>query len=180
MHRSRQVGLLFLLVLTVTSSNFLWAQSSSAPPRVRLVATGGTISNASGGRLTAEELIARIPNLTDYVQPEFEQFANTASSSITLDQWMQLSRHINELYRDDASLAGVVVTSGTDTLEETAYFLNLTVRDPRPVVVVGAMRNPSTLGYEGAANLFQAFRVAANPESRGKGALVVMLSLIHI
>ncbi|MEE3273472.1 MAG: hypothetical protein VX217_01340, partial [Acidobacteriota bacterium] len=79
MHRSRQVGLLFLLVLTVTSSNFLWAQSLSAPPRVRLVATGGTISNASGGRLTAEELIARIPNLTDYVQPEFEQFANTAS-----------------------------------------------------------------------------------------------------
>ena len=174
MHRSRQIGFLFLLVVTVTSSNFLWAQSSSVPPRVRLVATGGTISNASGGRLTAEDLIARIPNLTDYVQPEFEQFANTSSSSITLDQWMQLSRRINQLYRDDANLAGVVVTSGTDTLEETAYFLHLTVRDPRPVVVVGAMRNPSTLGYEGAANLLQAFRVAANPESRGKGALVTM------
>jgi L-asparaginase len=67
-----------------------------------------------------------------------------------------------------------VVTSGTDTLEELAYFLHLTVRDPRPVVVVGSMRNPSTLGYEGAANLLEAFRVAASPDARGKGVLVVL------
>lgn len=150
------------------------SSQTAAAPRVRLVATGGTISNARGGRLTAEELVELIPDLTRYVTPEFEQFANVASSSITLEQWLQLSRRINELFATDSELAGVVVTSGTDTLEETAYFLHLTVRDPRPVVVVGAMRNPSTLGYEGAANLLQAFRVAAAPESRGKGALVVM------
>jgi L-asparaginase len=66
------------------------------------------------------------------------------------------------------------VTSGTDTLEELAYFLNLTVRDERPVVVVGSMRNPSTLGYEGAANLLEGFRVAADPVSRGRGVLVVL------
>jgi L-asparaginase len=66
------------------------------------------------------------------------------------------------------------VTSGTDTLEETAYFLNLTVRSDKPVVVVGSMRNPSTLGYEGAANLLEGFRVAADPQSRGKGVLVVL------
>ncbi len=173
MHRSLRVGILFCLVVAVASSGIVRAQSS-VPPRVRLVATGGTISNASGGRLTAEELIAMIPTLTDYVQPEFEQFANTSSSSITLEQWLQLARRINELYRSDPELAGIVVTSGTDTLEETAYFLHLTVRDPRPVVIVGAMRNPSTLGYEGAANLLQAFRVAADPVSRDKGALVVM------
>jgi len=173
MRRVVRVGVLSCFVMLALLSSTGWAQDA-APPRVRLVATGGTISNASGGRLTAEQLVELIPNLTRYARPEFEQFANTASSSITLEQWLQLSRRINELYREDADLAGVVVTSGTDTLEETAYFLHLTVRDPRPVVIVGAMRNPSTLGYEGAANLLQAFRVAADPESRGKGALVVM------
>lgn len=173
MRRVVGIGVLSCLVVVTLLSSASVAQDA-APPRVRLVATGGTISNAVGGRLTAEQLVDSIPNLTRYVTPEFEQFANTASSSITLEQWLQLSRRINELYRADDELAGVVVTSGTDTLEETAYFLHLTVRDPRPVVVVGAMRNPSTLGYEGAANLLQAFRVAADPASRGKGALVVM------
>ena len=74
----------------------------------------------------------------------------------------------------DAGIAGIVVTSGTDTLEELAYFLDLTVRSDKPVVVVGSMRNPSTLGYEGAANLLEGFRVAASPEARGKGVLVVL------
>ena len=70
---------------------------------------------------------------------------------------------MNERFKKDSELAGVVVTSGTDTLEELAYFLHLTVRDSRPVVIVGSMRNPSTLGYEGAANLEDAFRVAGDP-----------------
>lgn len=143
-------------------------------PRVRLLATGGTISNRLGGRLTAEELVKSIPNLGRYATAEYEQFANTASSALTLEQWLQLSRRINSLFREDAGLAGVVVTSGTDTLEELAYFLNLTVRDVRPVVVVGSMRNPSTVGYEGAANLLEGFRVAAEPASRGRGAMVVL------
>jgi len=148
---------------------------SAAPaPRVRLVATGGTISNRAGGRLTAEELVKSIPTLPRYATPEFEQFANVASSELTLAQWLALARRINDLFRTDSTLAGVVVTSGTDTLEELAYFLNLTVRDPRPVVVVGSMRNPSTLGYEGAANLLEGFRVAAAPESRERGVMVVL------
>ena len=173
MRRVVPVGILLCLLIVGLSPGVATAQAEDAP-RVRLVATGGTISNASGGRLTAEELIDLIPDLTRYATPEFEQFANVASSSITLEQWLSLSRHINELFDGDPELAGVVVTSGTDTLEETAYFLHLTVRDPRPVVVVGAMRNPSTIGYEGAANLLQAFRVAADPASRDKGALVVL------
>jgi L-asparaginase len=139
-----------------------------------LVATGGTISNRAGGRLTAEELVNLIPALPKYVTPEFEQFANVASSSMSLAQWLDLARRINALFRDDPALAGVVVTSGTDTLEEVAYFLNLTVRDERPVVVVGSMRNPSTLGYEGAANLEEAFRVAGDPNARGRGVMVVL------
>ena len=149
--------------------------AATAPrPRVRLVATGGTISNRAGGRLTAEELVQLIPNLPRYVTPEFEQFANVASSQLTLPQWLELSRRLNALLREDTSLAGIVVTSGTDTLEELAYFLNLTIRDPRPVVVVGSMRNPSTLGFEGGANLEQGFRVAGDPVARDRGVMVVL------
>ena len=141
---------------------------------MRLVATGGTISNRTGGRLTAEELVTLIPNLSNYVTPEFEQFANVASSQMTMAQWLDLARRLNALFREDADLAGLVVTSGTDTLEELAYFLNLTVRDERPVVVVGSMRNPSTLGYEGAANLEEGFRVAGDRNARGRGVMVVL------
>jgi L-asparaginase len=105
---------------------------------------------------------------------EAEQFANTASSALTLDEWLRLAREIQQAFDDDRDLAGVVVTSGTDTLEELAYFLDLTIKDERPVVVVGSMRNPSTLGYEGSANLLEGFRVAADPGSRRKGAVVVL------
>jgi L-asparaginase len=143
-------------------------------PRVRLVATGGTISDRTGGRLTADELLALIPDVGRFARAEAEQFSNTSSSALTLQQWLALARRLNELYASQADLGGVVVTSGTDTLEELAYFLHLTVRDSRPVVVVGSMRNPSTLGYEGAANLLEAFRVAASPDARGKGVLVVL------
>jgi L-asparaginase len=183
--------LLFAFTLACASAQAVPPQAQPAPPpppqaggspetgrdpapRVRLIATGGTISNRTGGRLTAEELVKAIPALPRYATPEFEQFLNVASSQITLAQWLNLARRINALYRTDPRLAGIVVTSGTDTLEELAYFLNLTVRDPRPVAVVGSMRNPSTLGYEGAANLLEGFRVAADPASRGRGVLVVL------
>ncbi|MGQ0737056.1 MAG: asparaginase [Acidobacteriota bacterium] len=147
---------------------------AQAPPHVHLVATGGTISNRDGGRLTAEDLATSLPGIERVATLTHEQFSNVASSQLTLDQWLKLSRRVNELYAADKALAGIVVTSGTDTLEETAFFLHLTVRDPRPVVVVGSMRNPSTLGYEGAANLFQGVRVAADAGARGMGTLVVL------
>ena len=85
-----------------------------------------------------------------------------------------LSKRLNTLFAERSDLGGIVVTSGTDTLEETAFFLHLTIRDERPVVVVGAMRPPTRLGYDGAANLLQAFRVAADPASRNQGVLVVL------
>jgi len=146
----------------------------AALPKVRLIATGGTISNRSGGRLSAEELLKSIPALDRYARAEAEQFANVASSELSIPQWLDLARRINAAFKEDRDLSGVVVTSGTDTLEETAFFLNLAVRSDKPVVVVGSMRNPSTLGYEGAANLLEAFRVAAEPAARGKGVLVVL------
>ena len=147
---------------------------AAAPPRVRLVATGGTISNRTGGRLTATELLQSVPSLSLYAAAEAEQFSNVASSELTLDQWLDLARRLNEIFQRDPGLAGIVVTSGTDTLEELAYFLNLTVRDSRPVVLVGSMRNASAVGYEGPANLLAGFRVAGEPASRGRGVLVVL------
>jgi L-asparaginase len=163
-----------LLLLVLVCAAPATAAAQSALPHVHLVATGGTISNRDGGRLTAEELAKSMPGLDRAATLTYEQFANVASSQLTLDQWLQLARRVNELFADDAGLAGIVVTSGTDTLEETAFFLHLTVRDPRPVVVVGSMRNPSTLGYEGAANLLEGVRVAADAGARDKGVLVVL------
>ena len=169
---------IFVAVLSIAPAAFSQPAprpaAATAVPRVRLVATGGTISNKTGGRLTAEELVNSMPGIERYAQPEFEQFTNLASSQLTLDQWLALSKRLNELATTESGLTGLVVTSGTDTLEELAYFLDLTVHTDKPVVVVGSMRNPSTLGYEGAANLLEAFRVAAAPDAKGKGVLVVL------
>ncbi len=150
------------------------AELSTELPTVRLIATGGTISSQPASRLTAENLVALVPTLDEYVQAEAEQFSNLPSSDLAVMGWLALARRINELFDERADLTGVVVSSGTDTLEETAYFLHLTVRHTRPVVVVGSMRPPTSLGYDGAANLLQAFRVAAEPSSRDLGVLVVL------
>lgn len=171
---------LILLILTLAlaarsvSGQPAPAAAPADPPRVRLIATGGTISSKVDGRLTADELVRLIPDVGRWAKPETEQFSNLGSSQLTLDQWVALAKRINTLLKEDTGLAGIVVTSGTDTLEELAYFLDLTVQSDKPVVIVGSMRNPSTVGYEGAANLQAAFRVAAEPASRGRGALVVL------
>jgi L-asparaginase len=143
-------------------------------PRVKFLATGGTIATRGGTRMTAEEVLQLVPGLQRYARPEPEQFANVASTALTLDQWVQLAKRVNQVFEEDPGLAGAVITSGTDSLEELAYFLHLTVKTIKPVVVVGAMRSAGAPGYEGPANLLDAFRVAASAESRGKGVLVVL------
>lgn len=171
---SRVPAMALLCALAFLVEPLAAQREPTALPRVHFVATGGTISNRTGGRLTAEELAKSMPGVERYARLSHEQFANVASSELTLSQWLALSKRINELFATDKDLAGIVVTSGTDTLEETAFFLHLTVRDPRPVVVVGSMRNPSTVGYEGSANLLEGVRVAADPGARNQGALVVL------
>jgi L-asparaginase len=161
-------------LLCVCAAMAVPVEAQKPLPRVHFVATGGTISNREGGRLSAEELAKSMPGVDRFARLTHEQFANVASSDLSLAQWLSLSKRINDIFSTDKELAGIVVTSGTDTLEETAFFLHLTVRDPRPVVLVGSMRNPSTIGYEGAANLLEGVRVAADPASRNKGALVVL------
>jgi len=148
-------------------------------PRVRLVATGGTIANRAGGRLSADDLVGLVPQIKEHARAETEQFANLASGQLTLPQWLALAQRLNEIVRTDTALAGLVVTSGTDTLEELAYFLHLTVRTERPLVIVGSMRRPEVPGYDGGANLLAAFRVAADAQSQGRGVLVVLNDEIH-
>ena len=166
----------------------IWLAAAPAPvecaqfrPRatVRLIATGGTIANHPDGRLTADELIALVPAAERFARIETEQFANLPSSSLTVRHWLRLANRLNRLFAARRDLTGVVVTSGTDTLEETAYFLNLTVRTDRPVVVAGAMRPPGAPGYDGAANLLDSIRVAAAPATRGRGVVVVLNGEIH-
>ena len=149
-----------------------WAENEL--PRIRFIATGGTIATRGGTRMSAEEVLQLVPGLQRIARPEPEQFANVASTAMTLDQWVQLARRVNEVFDQDPGLTGAVITSGTDSLEELAYFLHLTVKANKPVVLVGAMRNAGALGYEGPANLLDAFRVASSPDSRGKGVLVVL------
>jgi L-asparaginase len=149
-----------------------WAEDQL--PRIRFIATGGTIASRGGSRMSAEEVLQLVPGLQRHARPEPEQFANIASTAMTLDQWIQLAKRVNEVFEGDTGVGGAVITSGTDSLEELAYFLHLTVRTNKPVVLVGAMRNAGAPGYEGPANLLDAFRVAASAESRGKGILVVL------
>src|ERR1044072_4219841 len=116
-------------------------------PRGKFLATGGTIATRGGTRMTAEEVLQLVPGLQRYARPEPEQFANVASTALTLDQWVQLSKRVNQVFEEDPGLAGAVITSGPDSLEELAYFLHLTVKTVKPVVVVGAMRNAGAPGY---------------------------------
>ena len=155
-------------------------------PKVAIIGTGGTISGVgrdrldfyeygtSGRFMKVDELVAGVPELTRVAQVLEVPYKNIASTGITPDDWLALLRLINEMAAANPDLSGIVVTHGTATLEETAYFLNLTVKAPIPVVVVGAMRPSSALGADGGVNLLNAVRVAASPDARGMGVMVVL------
>jgi L-asparaginase len=144
-------------------------------PRVHLIATGGTISNLGGdARRTGEELVRGITGLPTVARVTVEQFSNVASGAITHDMWRDLARRIVALQSGPDAPAGYVITHGTDTMEETAFFLSLTVGGCSPIIVTGAMRQANAVGADGPANLFNAVRVAASPGARGRGALVLM------
>ena len=110
---------------------------------------------------------------------EGEDITSVGSTSIGPREWLMLAQRANRLMGEDPGLSGIVVTHGTATLEETAYFLHLTVKSSRPVVVTGAMRPPTSLGTDADLNLLDAIRVAACPEAQGKGVLTVLNNEIH-
>jgi len=160
------------------------APSAAERPRVVVLSTGGTIAGRGGsstalseykaGSIEGSELVAAVPEIEHYADVQVEQISNIGSTNMTTGIWLRLAARINEIFANDTQVAGVVITHGTNTLEETAYFLNLTVRHDKPVVLVGAQRPATAISADGPLNLLNAIRTAASPDARGKGVLVVM------
>jgi len=148
-------------------------------PLVKVVATGGTIANTPSGRLNAAEVADAIPALKRVARLEVEEVVRVGSSSITLENWLRLAKRINEIFAQEAEVKGVVVTHGSNTVEETGYFLSLTVKSDKPVVLTAAQRQFTTLSSDSPKNFLQAVRVAASDEARGKGALIVTNDVIN-
>jgi L-asparaginase len=182
----RPVVAVATLVTILVAGGASWAQGirNNQLPLVWVLATGGTIAGrgASSTRITeykagtllADDLIKSVPEIKEYAEVKVEQLFNVPSPDLTLGNWLTLARRINAIFASDSRVAGIVVTHGTSTLEETAYFLNLTVRDDRPVVLTGAMRPATAISADGPLNLLNAIRTAGTPEARGQGVLVVL------
>jgi L-asparaginase len=155
------------------------AHAQDKLPLVKVVATGGTIANTPSGRLHAGEVAEAIPQLKKVARLEVEEFMRVGSSAITVEQWLALAKRVNEILAREPEVKGVVVTHGSNTVEETAYFLSLTVHSDKPVVLTAAQRQFTTLSSDSPKNFLQAVRVAAADEARGKGALVVTNDVIN-
>jgi L-asparaginase len=152
---------------------------------VRILTTGGTIASlpdpetgAKRPAVSGEELVASVPGLADVARVEVEEVASLSSWNVTPDHMLAVARRAGESLAEP-DVDGVVVTHGTDTLEETAFLVDLTLRSDGPVVVVGAMRSPDEPSADGPRNLMNAVAVAAAPEARGVGAVVAMNDEIH-
>ena len=165
------------------------AADAGGPGRGRIVilATGGTIVGvgAAGkttgyrpGALTAEELLRDVPELFSLAEIETIQLCNINSDDMTAEMWLALARTINERAADPDVL-GFVITHGTDTMEETAYFLNLTVKTAKPVVITGSMRPATAISADGPLNLYEAVCVARSREAIGQGVLIVFSDRIY-
>jgi L-asparaginase len=160
------------------------ASAQPAKPIVYVLSTGGTIagsgssstdlSNYKSGSILGEQLVKAVPQIAQIADVRVEQIVNVRSSDLTIDNWLSLAKRIQAILKETPAVAGFVVTSGTNTLEETAYFLHLTVRSDKPVVLVGSMRPATAISADGPLNLLNAVRTAIAPESRGKGGLIVL------
>nr|WP_269557557.1 type II asparaginase [Helicobacter pylori] len=151
-------------------------------PTIVLLATGGTIAGSGAsaslgsyksGELGIKELLKAIPSLNKIARILGEQISNIGSQDMTEEVWFKLAKRVQKLL-NDSRIQGVVITHGTDTLEESAYFLNLVLHSTKPVVLVGAMRNFTSLSADGALNLYNALSVAIDEKSANKGVLVVI------
>ena len=160
----------------------LGANMAYAKPKIVILATGGTIAGSidssisttgyKAGVVGIQTLINAVPQIKDLADISGEQIANIDSSNMTDAIWLKLAKKINKLFEDGVD--GVVITHGTDTMEETAYFLNLTIKSNKPVVLVGAMRPSTAMSADGPKNLYNAVALAANKEAKDKGVMVAM------
>ena len=154
-------------------------------PVVKMIATGGTIAmkidpvkNAPVPAISGEDLVATVPEIAKVAKIEVLNLANVPSDYMDPVLWVALQKAVVEaLARPE--VAGVIVSHGTDTLEETAYFLDLTVRSDKPIVLIGAQRNASEKDFDGPRNLLNAARICVSPDARGKGAMIAMNNQIN-
>ncbi len=165
-----------------------FARAPGALANVTILATGGTIAGSGATSTTTvgytaatvgvDTLLASVPELKKVANVRGEQIFQIASENMNNDYWLKLAKRINALLAQD-DVDGIVVTHGTDTIEETAYFLDLVVKSRKPVVIVGAMRPSTAISADGPINLYNATLVAGSPEAVGKGVLVVLNDQIN-
>jgi L-asparaginase len=175
-----------LAAIFLATSVVAFAQTPKKP-NVVILATGGTIAGAgasstgsayTSGQVKIDAMIDAVPNIRELANLRGEQTANVGSQDMSVKVWLDLAKRINELLATP-DVDGIVVTHGTDTQEETAYFLNLVVKSDKPVVLTGSMRPSTALSAEGPLNLYNAVAVAANPKAKGYGVMVAMNDEIH-
>jgi L-asparaginase len=181
MRRSFALALL-AAVLSVSAHSAL-----AAKPKIKVLATGGTIAGAQAsqseygyksGSFNVQDLINAVPQMKDLADITGEQIVNIGSQDMNDEVWLKLANRVNEvLAAKDTD--GVVITHGTDTAEETGYFLDLVVKSDKPVVLVGSMRPATAISADGPMNLYNAMAVASDPAARGRGVLVVLNDMIH-
>jgi len=175
------------LVILLLSVSVLTMGQAKKLPNVVILATGGTIAGAgasstgsayTSGQVKIEAMIDAVPNIRTLANLRGEQTANVGSQDMSVEVWLTLAKRINELLATP-DVDGIVITHGTDTQEETAYFLNLVVKSDKPVVLTGSMRPSTALSADGPLNMYNAVAVAANPNAKGYGVMVVMNDEIH-
>jgi len=155
-------------------------------PKVCIIFTGGTISmtvddeiGAAIPTLSGEQILSMVSNIDKIADIEVVNFCEIPGPHMTIDKLLELKKLIKEMLNEEG-IAGVIVTHGTDTLEETAYFLDLTINHTKPVVVVGAMRNSSELGYDGSSNLAAAVCTAISEKAKNRGVLVMLNNEVNL
>lgn len=163
------------------------ANGEARLPNVVVLATGGTIAGAaasdvtagySSGQVGVEQLLAAVPQAAKLAKLSGEQVSNIGSQDMNDAVWLTLTKRVNELAAS-RDVDGIVITHGTDTIEETSFFLNLVVRSKKPVVMTASMRPSTALSADGPLNFYNAVAVAANPGAAGRGVLVVVNDWIH-
>jgi L-asparaginase len=176
-----------LFVALTLTAMLAAAPAAWALPRIKVLATGGTIAGAQAtqadagyksGTFSVDDLIKAVPQLKNIAELSGEQVANIGSQTMNHEVWLKLAARCNEVLKQ-SDVDGVVVTHGTDTMEETAYFLSLVVKSDKPVVLVGSMRPATAISADGPINLYNGVALAGSPEARGRGPLVVLNDTIH-
>ncbi len=185
MIQRNRTPILLTLLLTVATCQYVVAQDKK--PNIVILATGGTIAGAAAsgtqaaytsGAVTIDAMIAAVPGIKDMANIKGEQISNVGSQDMSFEIMLKLAKRINELMKL-SDVDGIVITHGTDTMEETAFFLNLVVKGDKPVVMVGSMRPSTAVSADGPLNLYNAIGVAVDPNAKGRGVLVVMNDWIH-